>query len=207
MSQPTDHPAAPTLPPARKPDPAPRLFTGFLVVAVAALSVLTLRLARENRELKALLSQVRPTADTLKATGPLGPLRLIASDGSASDVTFAGATRPTLLIISAANCSHCTTQRPLWDTLAGEVSQGGGVRVLAIQLDATSDADLRERSTHLAFVRAHQPEQTWLGRVPGTPYTAVVSADGTIRRSWPGEFGADTLPQIRAEIDAALAGG
>lgn len=193
------------------PKPGFPAFTAFLVVAVIGLGVLTMMLAKENRELKAIVATLSPDRDALKDTEQLSPLTLIARDGSKSDVAFINADRPTLLIVTSTQCSHCEAQMPVWDALVEEVSAGGGggggVRVLAIQADALSDADLKPARARFDFVRVPAARSTWLGKIPGTPYTAVISTQGVVRRSWPGEFTAQTFPEIRQALELALTGG
>jgi hypothetical protein len=189
-----------------KPSGTP-IYTVFLVLAVVALSALTLMLARENRQLKSLIAQMGIGKDTLKAGAALAPLTVIARDGASTLTAFVNAPKPTLLLISSSKCPHCDTQMPVWDAMIEQLAKDGSVRVLAIQVDAKSPADLKPAQPRFDFARVEAARSTWLGQIPGTPYTAVISTQGIINESWPGEFDVGTFPEIRKAIESALSGG
>lgn len=168
-----------------------RLFTGALVLAVIALSVLVTLLAKQNRELKVRIGQLStPTLPPSLATGQtVGPLKLMDSSGTESVLAFDGSAPATLILVGETGCPHCEKSLPVWEAAIQKASNAR-LRVVAIELDGTTPEKLRRAGSSLAFFGPVGPRKdTWLREVPIVPAAFLVDARGVILRSWLGELG------------------
>ena len=173
-----------------------RAFSIFLMVACAALAVLVLLLAQQNRRLKSQLStmltpQMPPEA--LKEGDVLPPLALLDDGGNRIVLDFEGLGERTLLLFFSPDCPACRETMPVWSALLRERSPR--VRVSGIRLGAGM-----EDSPNLPFA-VYTPEDggnSLAGKIPFVPATALLDDGGAVERVWYG--------MLDEEKQAALTG-
>ncbi len=182
-------------------------FTVFLLVACAALAVLVVLLARENRRLKAALSapglgQAAPAM--LKAGECVTPFELLGDAGRTVRVDFGAGHPRTLLLVFSSQCPACARTIPVWNEITAAV-QSASVRVVGVQLDqgqvagAAGSANAAPARFPVFGVAAVRPDV--LTKFPYVPAAALLSGDGSVERVW---FGAPETVQVE-ELRGALA--
>jgi len=179
-----------------------RAFSIFLMVACAALAILVLLLAQQNRRLKSQLAtlltpQMPPEA--LKAGDVLEPLALLDDGGNRVLINFEGLADRTLLLFFSPDCPACRETIPVWSALLN--GRRSTVRVTGIRLGGGI-----EDAPNLPFA-VYTPEdggQSLAGRIPFVPATMILDSDGTVERAWYGLLDEEKqaeLAQILAEAD------
>ena len=161
-----------------------KFFSIFLMVACAALAVLVVLLAQQNRRLKTQLStlltpQMPPEA--LKEGDILEPLALLDDGGNRVGINFDGLADRTLLLFFSPDCPACREAIPGWSALRNEYRSTA--RVTGIRLGAGI-----EDAPNLPFA-VYTPEdggQSLAGKIPFVPATVVLDETGTIERVWYG---------------------
>lgn len=199
-----------------------RLFTGALVVATIALSVLCLMLSRENKRLKGelvALASAREPADRIRVGERLGGLTLVRRDGSVRELWFSGegegerVDRPALVFIMAAGCGYCERVTPVWEKVLMDLGMGGEdggghLRVAAVQTDAADAAGIMEMPGPIPVHMAMDAEETWLRRVHIEPSVLLIDGRGEVLGAWMGLPAAGDEEGIRgAVLEAVTRGG
>ena len=180
-----------------------RWFIGFLFIAVVGLSALVLKLATENRELKAQLSAKLQAEsmpkDAIKVGESVGPVRLMARSGPI-EVSFDGAAPATLFLEHSAGCGFCEETMPIW---VDAVRSAGvpGLRVMCVQVGAHSTDQLIPVEPPLQACWDPDPAKSWLKRaaivpsavlvVPGTGGGEGGGGAGVVKRVWIGQMTKD----------------
>ena len=194
-------------------------FTAFLLLATVALSVLCVVLVRQNNELKTRVPpRAGPGPAAGSARGPLevgetvAPLALLRSDGSLVTLGFADSeTPPTLMLFTAAGCGYCERATPVWHKVITDLGVGAGggtVRIVAVQSDARTPADLKPFSPAAPMHLARDAHLTWLTRIPLEPAAVLLDARGVVLDAWFGlPDAADKSALTEALIRAATSGG
>jgi thiol-disulfide isomerase/thioredoxin len=179
-------------------------FTLFLGVACAALAVLTLLLAWQNRTLKSELAAAAnaPLPGGLKAGDTLSAFDVVDATGKQSHITFGGHQR-TLLLVFSSTCGACRETIPTWNRLLAE-GVPSAVQVVGVQTDfqhgdasALSIPDLR-----FPVFGAVDPKAEPLSKFPAIPGAAVIDGTGAVKSAW---IGVPTDAQV-SELRRALAG-
>jgi hypothetical protein len=186
--------------------PAP--YTALLTAAVIALTVLCLLMVRQVRDLRARLTAAESaliqeqTRDSLAVGETVGPLDLVAADGSEHTVTFR-AERPTLLLLTSVHCPYCDETIPLWQAMLAQTDSAAGraLDVLCIQADARTQADLKPLPPPLTPLFTKAAGGTWLGRIPIAPGAVLIDREATVRRTW---FGIPSQRDRREMADLLL---
>lgn len=216
--QPSGAAPAPTNPPDDQPSTAYpvswKLFTGFLILACAALCLLVLLLSRENRQLKARVQQLvmqppgRPPAPKIGDT--LTPLTVI--DKSGAQTTLALAATPdlpnqrTLILALSASCPHCETTIPIWNEILRQVGSPA-VRIVGLQLEAQTAAQLQPTLATFEVRGILNPRETWAYSIPMVPATIMTSPTGVIEHAWFGELSKSQQEELTTALIRASAGG
>lgn len=161
-----------------------KVFNIFLMVACAALAVLVLLLAMQNRRLKEQVStlltpQMPPEA--LQEGQVLEPLALLDDGGNRVVVNFEGLGERTLLLFFSPDCPACRETIPVWSVMLQ--NQPPAVRVIGVRLGAEM-----EDVPNLPF-GVYSPEdggKSLAGKIPFVPATVLLDDKGLIERVWYG---------------------
>ena len=122
--------------PTETSTPHPRdRFTLFLGFACAALAVLTLLLAWQNRSLKAQMSAAAnaPLPGALKIGDTVGAFDVVDATGQKTHVSFDGQGE-TLLLVFSSTCGACRETIPVWNRLLAD-GASSAVHIVGIQTD------------------------------------------------------------------------
>ncbi len=186
-------------------------FTIFLLVACAALAVLVVLLARENRRLKAALSapalgQAAP--EMLKAGECVTPFDVLGEAGRAVRVEFGPGQPRTLLLVFSSQCPACARTIPVWNEITAAV-ESASVRVVGVQLDqgqATGAAGA-PNATAARFpvfgVGSARPGP--LAKIPYVPVAALLAGDGVVEHVWVGAPESAQVEELRGALAAPAA--
>ncbi|MCC6678187.1 MAG: hypothetical protein IT436_13685 [Phycisphaerales bacterium] len=196
-----------TTPPPTAPRSS-RLFTGFLILACAALCILVVLLSQENRRLKSqsltpAAAPGRPPA--LKPGDHLAPLTLIDKSGRAADFTFAAPRQRTLILAVGGGCPHCATTLPIWNDILRQVASPA-VRIVGIQVEAESPDKLEPLPADFEINAVRNPRHTWLYALPMVPATLIAGPGGDIEHAWFGELSEAQQEELRSALIEASAG-
>ena len=175
-----------------------RAFQAFLMIACAALAVMTLLLAYQNRKLKQELS--RPATpqmppDVLKVGDRFPSLALLDEGGNPVPVTFGAGSGRTLLMFYSGTCPACRQTFPIWGALLQDPPTRA--RVYGVRI-GPSAADM----PLLPFPQ-HTPEdagKSLRGKVPFVPATVILDAGGTVERIWFGVLSEEEQKELRDRI-------
>jgi hypothetical protein len=178
-----------------------KFFSIFLMVACAALAVLVLLLAQQNRSLKTQLStlltpQIPP--EGMKAGDVLEPLALLDDGGNRLVINFEGLADRTLLLFFSPDCPACRETIPLWSAVLSK--HPSTVRVTGIRLGAGI-----EEAPNLPFA-VYTPEdggESLAGKIPFVPATVVLDEEGTIERVWYGVLDEEKQTELAGILSAS----
>ena len=164
-------------------------FTMFLVLSVLGLGVLVVMLTRENRQLRAMLqaSQATYPPDAIKAGDLVPAMRLVSRGGEEVAEDFRRrAGEQTLVLLVGGHCPYCLETLPRWSSLVAKL-QGSGLRVICIQSDAKTPAEMMDLPEH----------------IPVEPGAVLIGPDGVVVRTW---YGVPSEAQLE-ELARAVLGG
>lgn len=199
-------------------------FTGFLVLATLALSVLVVVLARNNRQLRAEAVALRQLAGdsalfpgellasldsfappTAPNTTPTDGSALPASNDAAQNALDLVDGRPgTILLLYSGACGACDVVMPRFAALAARHG-ASGVACYAIQIDAKAPADLTHTNLGVDVRGVPGAERSWLRRIPLVPAIVILDHEGALVR---GIYGApDDNQWAQIERDAGMLSG
>ena len=180
-------------------------FTLFLGVACAALAVLTLLLAWQNRTLKAELAAAAsaPPAGGLMIGDTLQAFDVVDAAGNKTPVSFDGQGK-TLLLVFSSTCGACRDTIPLWNRLLAD-GVPSSVHVVGIQTDfqhaAEVDATLPIPDLRFPVFGSAEPRGEVMSKFPAIPATAVIDGKGAVKSVW---FGVPSESQV-SELRRAIA--
>lgn len=169
-------------------------FTVALVLGCTVLAVLVILLSKQNRELKARISELSTgAAQTLEPGEPLGSLVLVDETGQARALEFGDAGEPTLLLVFSTQCPACEQTFPVWERFLE--AGAPGVHVLGVSVDPRSELP----ATPLPFpiYGVDRDASASMEKMPFIPATVLVGADGTVAWAWFGQLDADRLEELR----------
>jgi peroxiredoxin len=181
-------------------------FTLFLGLACAALAILTLLLAWQNRSLKAQLSASAsaPPAGGLKVGDTLHAFDVVDASGNKTPVTFEGPGQ-TLLLVFSSTCGACRETIPVWNRLLAD-GVPKTVHVVGIQTDfqhgAEADATVPIPDLRFPVFGSAEPRGEAMSKFPAIPAAAIIDDKGAVKSVW---FGVPSESQV-AELRRALAG-
>jgi hypothetical protein len=173
------------------------------MVACAALAVLVLLLAMQNRKLKEQVSgllQPQMPPESLQEGDPFEPLALLDDGGNRFLIAFEGRQEQTrtLLMFFSPDCPACRETIPVWSALLQERTPG--VRVAGVRLGAEM-----EDAPFLPFT-VYSPEdggKSLAGKIPFVPATVILDAGGTIERVWYGMLDEEAQAELGTILDGA----
>src|SRR5262245_12773130 len=199
-----------------EPAPPPRRaswFTPFLMVACAALAVLVILLARQNRALRAQLTEAVQqrgresirVAEHLDSLPTFAPPIEQASSAPADALEFDDGRLGTVLFVFSSTCPACESMIGA----AARFNVAGrdrGVFLIALQTDAREPANLTH--TQFGFTVRGVPDirSTWLRRLDSVPAFIIVDHTGVVRGTWWGVLDSAQEAEIAAIIDRAGTG-
>jgi len=179
-------------------------FMQFLGVACAALAILTLLLAWQNRSLKTQLAAAlgAPPVGALKAGDTLGPIPVVDTSGNKTDVAFDGGGE-TLLLVFSATCGACRETIPQWNHLLAE-GMPSAVRVVGIQTDLQQGPgaggsppipDLR-----FPVFGTTEASTESMSKFPAIPAAALIDGKGAVKSVWVGVPTAAQVSELRRAL-------
>jgi peroxiredoxin len=179
-------------------------FSIFLVVACAALAVLTLLLAVQNRSLKAQLASAvgAPPAGGLKAGDTVAPFDVVTAAGEKTHVTFEGR-GGTLLLVFSSTCGACRDTIPVWNRLLAD-GVSSQIQVVGIQTDF-QHADHSDSTPPIPDLRfpvygVADPAGAPMDKIPHIPTAAIVDATGKVKSVWVGVPNEAQVSEFRSAI-------
>ena len=181
-------------------------FTLFLGVACAALAVLTLLLAWQNRSLKAELAAAvgAPPPGALKVGDTLRSFDVVDATGNKTHLAFDGH-GDTLLLVFSSTCGACSDTIPVWNRLLADRASSA-VHVVGIQTDfqTAADADATVPIPDLRFpvFGSAEPRGETMSKFSAIPAAALLDGKGMVKSVW---FGVPSEAQV-SELRRALAG-
>lgn len=183
-------------------------FTVFLVVACIALSVLVFLLARENRRLKADLSQAaagQMPADSLKPGDAVEPLALVADGGKPSRLDFSAEGPRTLLLVFSTHCPACEKTLPIWnDLLASGLPRD--LRAVGVRTDrekaGAATGTVLTAGLHFPVFAPQDPSPPLLGKIPYIPAAVLLDSRGLVVKVWVGIPGDAQIKELRELVSS-----
>lgn len=203
------------------------MFTGFLMLACIALSVLVIRQGRAVRGLEEQLRIVSeqvgrgalPVGEYLAPLETFGIGASTVGEGESKAALAWGEERlGTLVYVFNGNCGACEDVRPRVEAIAREYG-GVGVRVVGLQLDATRSDSISATGSLGAGVSGTAGEGslavrgvamnrgTWLSRVVLVPSILLVDREGRLAGAWYGAPVERQWEQIGAALDQITRAG
>lgn len=181
-------------------------FTGFLVLACAALGVEVVLLVRTNHQLQEQLAQAAAQARSKIEPGEvLDDFGLLDESGQEFQLQFGEGQPKSVFLIFQWGCAACERMFPIW----GDVVPNGStpqIRVLAVCLDEPGHTS--EPAPHpLVFPVYSLPSSDAppLGKVSSVPTTLIVDQDGVVEHAWTGFLSGDRLEELRATVAELVA--
>jgi len=172
-----------------------KVFNIFLMVACAALAVLVLLLAMQNRRLKEQVSNLltpQMPPEALQQGDTLEPLALLDDGGNRILLNFESGRAKTLLLFFSPDCPACRQTMPVWSTLLQD--RPVAVRVAGVRLGGEM-----EDVPNLPFA-VYAPEdggKSLAGKIPFIPATVFLDQGGTIERVWYGVLDEEKQADLR----------
>ena len=186
-------------------------FTGFLVLATLALSVLVIVLARHNRQLRGEAAALRQLAgDSALFPGELlASLDSFAPEGTPPDsaqnaLALIDGRPGTILLLYSGACGACEVVMPRFAALAARHG-ASGLACYAIQIDAKSPAELTHTNLGAEVRGVPGAERSWLRRIPLVPAIVILDHEGALVRGYYGAPDDNQWTQI--ERDAGKLSG
>lgn len=182
----------------------PRARWDFLTVVLCAtciaLTVLVFLLARQNRQLKALLAAppgLPAGVEALAAGDVVAPFDANAQpSGEATHVAFGHGVPNTLLLVFSPDCPACIETMPAWNRVLVDPLPGA-VRVLGLK----TGPGMHEGAAAPAF-----PVLELTGpfdKVPFVPATVLVNGAGTVQQVWFGALNSTQEAELREALEHA----
>jgi type II secretory pathway pseudopilin PulG len=188
-----------------------KLFTTFLVIAVIALSVLTVLLSRENASLNTRLTEAmerlqvaaqqlkdRATRNAIASGDTVETVELLNASGEVDPLVFGPEEPHTLLLFVQVACGACEDTVPVWEDI---LSEGWpGLRVACVQVAQTPDAPPEPVSTAFPCRSVSPTTTTWLRRIPVAPSALRLTGRGQVLHTWFGHMSASQATELRAAL-------
>ena len=188
-----------------------KLFVGFLVVATAGLSILTVALSRQNRALGEELETMGAYLEKMEEKALKGgiipgdlvePLTLEDASGQPLDLAFGPGAPPTLLFLTSMGCGACDETIPVWEGALSEVGpiEPVSLRVVCVRAGALGD-DLATPPDAMWRCYGTQPgHEGWLRRIPVAPSAVLLDPEGRVLHRWFGHMSETRAAEFRMAI-------
>ena len=194
--------------------PSPQRKTNWIQLAsfvlIALLTVETILLIIQNRDLKATLKALTGNPiEPLKPGEIIEPVRVQTLDGQMTDLAFAqDAGKRQLLFIFSTTCPYCEKTLPVWSHMAGDAAGNGNVSVMGVSTTPLVETKkyIEERKPGFFIVTA--AVDTSFSRkykISGVPETILVRGNGTVIKVWIGELQPDQVEEIQTLLSASRA--
>lgn len=172
------------------------LYTFFLHVAVIALAVQVIILAKQNRELKNPLQNLR--GEQLKE-GDMFSLQNLnyAEAGVQLDTT----SRAQLIFVMTTTCPFCKESIPDWNKLTEKVSLK--LSVFSISLDAkkeTAEYVTKNNISYPVLCSLDGENFRMQNKIIGVPKTILRDKTGKVLKVWTGKLSDDKLKEVESSI-------
>lgn len=178
------------------------LIESFLIVKLSSqIQALQTRVAEAETKIKSR------DVDPLTIGELLPTLTALGRDGNALSpnvLDFSADRVATVVVALGTACPVCEEKLPELSTWASQV-EGGGVVVVAIQIDAMNANELKPESPGLPLVFVHEAHKTWLRRTSLVPSVLVFDRQGALRAKHDGVMDAESYKQIEQVLNEAKA--
>jgi hypothetical protein len=160
-------------------------------------------LIRQNRELKAQLSQPPPTLEIARGS-QVPDLRGFDELGRPVEVLYGKEPRKTLLLVYSPTCGFCEQNWPKWSAIVPTLDRTT-VRPVLVDVTATSNQAFLA-AHHLAdvpiFVQV-DPRVVLGYRLQLTPQTILVDSSGKVERVWTGVLNDSNTSELKHLVESA----
>ena len=169
------------------------------------LLAVNIALIRQNRELKAQLSQPPPTMEVAPGT-QVPDLRGFDELNRPLEVLYGKEPRKTLLMVYSPTCGFCDENWPKWLSLVPALDRSA-VRPVLVDVTATSTQAFLA-AHHLAGVPVFvqiDPRAALGYRFHLTPQTILVDSTGKVERVWTGVLNDSNTTELKQLVEGARA--
>lgn len=172
----------------------------FVLAACCLLLLgLDVALVRQNRTLKAQISQPPPSLEA-----PIGAqmpgLKGLDPSGRQFSIEYGKDPRKVLIFVYSPSCGFCSQNWPKWQQLFGALDRAA-VRPIGVDITATSTTDYIVRQFNdLPVVTQVDPKDVVNYRLHLTPQTILVDATGRVEKVWSGVLTDADLAEIKHMI-------
>jgi peroxiredoxin len=143
-------------------------------------------LVRQNRQLKAQLSQPPPALEL--ATGTQMPdMRGFDPDGKPVEVLYGKDPRKVLVLVFSPTCPFCEQNWPKWEQVISSLDRSA-VRPVGVDVTSTSKAPFlsQHQLTGLPVFEKVEPKAMMNYHFQLTPQTILLDPDGKVEKVWTG---------------------
>jgi peroxiredoxin len=143
-------------------------------------------LVRQNRQLKAQLSQPPPALEL--ATGTQMPdMRGFDPDGKPVEVLYGKDPRKVLVFVFSPTCPFCEQNWPKWEQVISSLDRSA-VRPVGVDVTSTSKAPFlsQHQLTGLPVFEKVEPKAMMNYHFQLTPQTILLDPDGKVEKVWTG---------------------
>lgn len=173
-----------------------RLSQILLLLLIVSLCIVSGLLIKQNRDLKAAITNMGKPPELLKPGQQVPPLAANTVSGQRQAINYADRAKTVLMVFSP-QCSACERALPYWKEIK-EVCARNQYQVFGISLDnaAKTNAFLASNGLSLQSFIEIDAETTKAFKLTITPQTIVVGSDGKVEKVWPGAFNSETKAEV-----------
>jgi peroxiredoxin len=163
-------------------------------------------LIKQNRELKAIISQTDKPLDLLKSRQQVPPFTANTLSGQRQIINYADHTR-TVLLVFAPQCTACESILPYWREIQ-EACERKQYPIYGISLDdsAKTAAFLKAKELRLETFADLDARTKEAYKLSITPLTIVIDHNGVVEKIWPGIFNQEAKTDVENYFGIAVAG-
>lgn len=176
-----------------------------LHLALAALAILVVMLAAQNRQLR---GQVDAEIPQLRAGDVVEGVAAVGLDGAAETLAWSGGARDRVLLVFTTTCGACKANQGAWRSVYEQL--GDQVEVVGVSLDDVAATTAYREAHDLPFrviVPADRDRFSTAYKISMVPTTVHVGSDGRVRSAWSGRLSKARLAELRADTMGAVSHG
>lgn len=168
---------------------------------IVLLTVETILLIKQNRELKIMLKSMSMISEVepLKPGERVEPIKVQALDGSMSELSYNDPSRKYLLFVLSTNCPHCEKTLVNWKHIV-ERNTNDRCSIVGLSVHNLDETIKYISKKDVSFYLASVFADTSFNRkykVSGVPETILVKGDGTVEKVWIGELSDEVTKEIQ----------
>lgn len=161
------------------------------------LLVLNVALFRQNRALKAQLSEPPPSLEVRTGT-EVPDLDGFDLHGAPLNVRYGSDSRKVLLLVFAPQCKFCKVNWPRWEELIAQ-ADSRNIRIVAVDVTSTSTEDfvVQHRLNQLPVFLSLDPRVTVRYHLQITPQTILIDPHGKVEKTWSGVLSDSAFSEVK----------